>query len=620
MKENRKFDVVCESAEVSFAYKFCALAFFALMIVFALFAALPCERAWATVEGDQTLLTDEEIAAAIAAGELPIDAAAQSDSIQSDSADVSDTASALSDVDIASASDKPVKSIAGDTRYATSADEAKVGWPQGASTAILASGEGSSWADALSASSLAGALDCPVLLTPQNALDSNTRDALSTLGVSRVIIVGGTSAVSSAVEQSVRSLSGSSIAVERLAGEDRYETQLKIYEYGKNYWTRDLVIVARGWGESGFADALSASPVAFSRKAPIFLTNESGEFSTSQESALLSGANKGMFKSALIMGGIACVSAQTQGYMDAIACSASASPSYAPDTDAGNACVRIAGADRYATSAEFAKWAISKGYLKANGAAFASGDVAWDALGGGVLQGKNGSVLLLVSEGNTTTATGALDASSIKTMSFLGGKGVILSADRINIAYALGFALGDIEGLKVYLDAGHGYNSSNNGVYDSGALGCGYQEADLTAELARAVGSELQNTYGISVHVNDYGGWYKLRQAEAESLGCDVLISIHFNAGGGSGCESYIHSLRPAAFSSTLQRMVHPALSRATGLADRGMKSAQLAVVGGNVSAVLLEVAFIDNQSDMNAYQANKSSVASEIARGIAGR
>ena len=50
------------------------------------------------------------------------------------------------------------------------------------------------------------------------------------------------------------------------------------------------------------------------------------------------------------------------------------------------------------------------------------------------------------------------------------------------------------------------------------------------------------------------------------------------------------------------------------------MKRAQLAVVGGNVPAMLLEVGFIDSCSDMAKYQSNKKQVAKEIARGIAGK
>ena len=53
-------------------------------------------------------------------------------------------------------------------------------------------------------------------------------------------------------------------------------------------------------------------------------------------------------------------------------------------------------------------------------------------------------------------------------------------------------------------------------------------------------------------------------------------------------------------------------------LYDRGMLQEQFAVCGGNVPAVLLEVAYIDNWSDMNTYRSRIDSVAHGIAASIA--
>ena len=222
-------------------------------------------------------------------------------------------------------------------------------------------------------------------------------------------------------------------------------------------------------------------------------------------------------------------------------------------------------------------------------------------------------MLLLVNDGSYSAAVGAVSSKGVASISFFGGDSAISPATRNSISRALGLT----EDLYVYLDAGHGMNSSNDGAYDSGAVGSGYQEAELTKELARLVGEELESTYGVRVHVNDYGGWYKLRHAEAVSLGCDLLVSIHFNSGGGTGCESYIHSTNAAAGSSALQGEVHPELVSGMALRDRGMKNARLAVVSGELPAVLLEVGFIDNAGDMAQYQNRKYIVAHNIAEGI---
>ncbi len=325
----------------------------------------------------------------------------------------------------------------------------------------------------------------------------------------------------------------------------------------------------------------------------------------------MSAALNGAFSSSIILGGPSCVSEQAEGFLN----------SFSQLGGVGGGVVkRIFGANRWETTSKFADWVIGEGYLACNGAGFASGMLPYDALGGGAVQGRTGSVLILVSDSSAASAVNPLQNADVSTVRIYGGKGAVSSAVRLCIATDLGFYPTDIGGLRIYLDAGHGWNSDNNGLFDPGAMSGGYREADLTAELANLVAKELRETYGVEVFVNDDGGWYKLRQEEALSLGCDLLVSIHFNAGGGTGSESYIHSHNAACFSANFQDLVHPALVSGTGLTDRGQHVAQLAVCGGSVSAVLLEVGFIDSESDMKTYQARKAFVAQEIARGIVGR
>lgn len=78
------------------------------------------------------------------------------------------------------------------------------------------------------------------------------------------IVIGGTSSVPAGIEE------------ERIAGEDRYETALKVAEAQKvllkekkNYDIRNVVIV----DGTNYPDALAAGPVATSKNAPILLTS-----------------------------------------------------------------------------------------------------------------------------------------------------------------------------------------------------------------------------------------------------------------------------------------------------------------------------------------------------------
>jgi N-acetylmuramoyl-L-alanine amidase len=171
---------------------------------------------------------------------------------------------------------------------------------------------------------------------------------------------------------------------------------------------------------------------------------------------------------------------------------------------------------------------------------------------------------------------------------------------------------------RIYLDAGHGRNSSGNGAFDPGATGNGYREADLTAWLANKTASYAKSLYGLDVYSNVGSGVeYWNRQKDAKQHGCTSLVSIHFNAGGGTGSESYIHSTKAHARSAQLQDIVHPQLINGMGLADRGQKTGELAVVNGSnnaLPAVLIEVCFIDNRNDMNRYLSRRDTVARKLA------
>ena len=95
--------------------------------------------------------------------------------------------------------------IGGSNRYETSAMEAlhtfsRTDW------AIVASGLG--YADSISAAGLAGALQCPIILTEKGSLSSVTSSALRQMGVKHVILLGSTTVASSTVEQQLKSLVG----------------------------------------------------------------------------------------------------------------------------------------------------------------------------------------------------------------------------------------------------------------------------------------------------------------------------------------------------------------------------------------------------------------------------
>jgi putative cell wall-binding protein len=170
--------------------------------------------------------------------------------------------------EIASA-DRTVTRIAGANRYATAAAVAgsmAAGEIDGASAVIVASGE--VFADALSVGAVAAWARVPILLTTASSLPTETADALRSLDADRVLVVGGTAAVSDAVVSEIRSLGPD---VERLAGASRAATATRIADFAieKLGWDASRAILARS---DVFADGLAGGPLGAAIAGPVILT------------------------------------------------------------------------------------------------------------------------------------------------------------------------------------------------------------------------------------------------------------------------------------------------------------------------------------------------------------
>lgn len=137
-------------------------------------------------------------------------------------------------------------------------------WEQGG-TAIVASG--ANFPDALSASSLAGLLDAPVILTENSGLSTDASDELKRLAPTRVYVIGGESAISDSAYKQIQNITGKNCTVERIAGQTRYETSMKIASHPAFKQAKTVIIVTG----TNYADALSISPYAYKRGYPILL-------------------------------------------------------------------------------------------------------------------------------------------------------------------------------------------------------------------------------------------------------------------------------------------------------------------------------------------------------------
>lgn len=158
----------------------------------------------------------------------------------------------------------PVTRLGGASRYETADLIVRDAFDDaGAGLAFIATG--ANYPDALAAGAAAGALDAPVILVDgARGLDTRTQATLTALGVTDVIITGGPTVVSTALENGLISLLGAD-GVTRLAGTSRYETAALV---NAQLGLSDDAFVATG---VGFADALAGGPLAGSLGAPLYL-------------------------------------------------------------------------------------------------------------------------------------------------------------------------------------------------------------------------------------------------------------------------------------------------------------------------------------------------------------
>lgn len=150
-----------------------------------------------------------------------------------------------------------VRSFKGADRYATNAEIIKEF--KDADTCIIASGE--NFADSLSIGAYATKNGYPIVLVQKNKINDVTKQALKNTKIKKCYIVGGENSVSKSLEKELPQV------IERIAGNDRYETSLKIAD--KFYKDAKGAYLASG---EVFADSLAINPIAAKFNVPLILT------------------------------------------------------------------------------------------------------------------------------------------------------------------------------------------------------------------------------------------------------------------------------------------------------------------------------------------------------------
>ena len=174
---------------------------------------------------------------------------------------------------------------------------------------------------------------------------------------------------------------------------------------------------------------------------------------------------------------------------------------------------------------------------------------------------------------------------------------------------------------SIFLDPGHGGS-------DSGAVSGGVREKDLTLSVYNKVSSKLASLgYTVLTSRNvDKDVDLVDRADQANKANADMLLSIHFNAGGrgiARGIETYYYQSQGDRVpkinkenhnnaerlerSRKLANKVQQNLLYQTGANDRGVKRASFTVLREtSIPSILVELGFIDNPEERNKIKTNE--------------
>lgn len=376
--------------------------------------------------------------------------------------------------------------LGGATRYDTMKLIAEYGRAS-ASTAIVVSGDTAAWPDSLAAAGLAGLYNAPILTTAANSLSSQTAATIRNLGVSRVIIVGGTAAVADNVRNQIANIVGSSY-VSRIGGVDRYATAELVYTYRssstwvhprgghvhpyysashtwKNGSKKKAALLVTG---TDYPDALAAAGLSAYTHFPIFLVPADGHITANTKRLL----ENGNFDEVIAVGGIRNTAAggEAAAAVDPADVTGWTYRDGRIAQPGDNWYYSTSGATRYETASEVFYCCYLEG-VSITRVCLATGLSSVDARAGTALKHP----ILLADTGATSAASGTVStyAPYIRNLLVLGGTGALSDSVVNTVAAAWGtpvipqtdgsseLSLEDPESLPI--GVGYGYPDTEQG-------------------------------------------------------------------------------------------------------------------------------------------------------------
>lgn len=309
--------------------------------------------------------------------------------------------------------------LSGVNRVETAVEISNVSFPGDDSGDVVVLATSTNYPDALAGGPLARRLDAPLLLTAPDALSAPTRVEIERLGARTAVLLGGTVALSQAVEAELVSMG---LAIDRVAGADRFETAGLIAERVPS----TSVYVTEGVNADprrGWPDAVAVSGLASFQQRPILLVAQDAA-----PSATLAAMDDLDVTEAVVVGGEVAVSDEVVRRLEST----------------GAAVTREAGDSRFGTSVEVAQRSVAAG-ASTSELWFATGLAFPDALAAGPAVAKAGGVLVLVHGTDPAGGRevydwlGGLDDEQLLNATFVGGPVAISDAVADALLSTMGF-------------------------------------------------------------------------------------------------------------------------------------------------------------------------------------
>ena len=173
--------------------------------------------------------------------------------------------------------------------------------------------------------------------------------------------------------------------------------------------------------------------------------------------------------------------------------------------------------------------------------------------------------------------------------------------------------------MKIGFDMGHTLSGLG-----TGAVGL-VKETDINRTVGNLVIKYLQQLGETVINCTvDYStNDLKDRVTLANRNNVDLFVSLHLNAGGGKGSETYIYSgsYSRKEDNRAKAKKVNDALV-SLGFANRGVKEANFQVLRETMAqAYLIELFFVDSQTDVDLYnELGADKIARKLAEAISGK